>query len=162
MRPYFLSLLVAGLCLSSCRKSGAPVSTGVPSLEGNWRWVIQYNDGMFSGNYTGNPTGDTLTPQSTGVQEFLNMTADGSYAVVDNGATVQSGWYKIDTMIVPGPLNGGGAIGFLAFVRPGQPDSLVNHAIYGDTLAIFTMQLPPNGPGIMRKYVKVASEGLSN
>ncbi|HTJ14912.1 MAG TPA: hypothetical protein VL547_22900 [Dinghuibacter sp.] len=129
----WLSLLV--LACAACAKHHNTGTVIQSDVVGNWRWVMQHNDGDWAGNWSGPPLGDTLTPQRTGIQEILNLNVDGTYSVVDNGWTVQSGRYRFDTLLIPGgPVVQTGTALVLAFIRPGQLDSTVNHWIVGDTL----------------------------
>ena len=142
--------MAALTALAGCTKSRQ--TTAPSTLVGNWRWVMQVNDGMSTGTYTGPPLGDTLTPQSTGIQRTLTFNPDWSYAVVDNGQRVESGMYRFDTLIAPGPMNGPNIILFLAFVRPGLPDSVVNHGLSGDTLVTMTAEI--TSVGVASIYVR--------
>jgi hypothetical protein len=145
--------ILIGVLFLGCSKNHSTGTTIHSDVVGSWRWVMQHNDGDWAGNWSGPPLGDTLTPQSTGILEVLNLNANGTYAVVDNGRTVQSGLFHFDTLVSPGgPVGGAGPFLVLAFVKPGQPDSLVNHWISGDTL--FTDSMVITTVGVERTYVR--------
>ena len=83
--------ILIGVLFLGCTKQHSTGTTGTTvhsDVVGSWRWVMQHNDGDWAGNWSGPPLGDTLTPQSTGIQEVLNLNANGTYSVVDNGRTV--------------------------------------------------------------------------
>ena len=121
-------------------------------LIGTWTWVIQVNDGIYTGGYTGNPLGDTLTPGSTGIQETLTFDAGHEWIVTRNGQVAVTGMYKIDTLAIPMPAGATNPFLALDLMRPGEPDSVVNHVVYGDTLAISNMAI--GSVGVVRVYVR--------
>ena len=83
VRALSCSLLLALFIGSAgCKKSNADAgSNGTlnsTQLIGTWNWVMTYNNGISSGNFAGNPFGDTSTPASTGVQQLLTFTTVGT------------------------------------------------------------------------------------
>lgn len=81
MLPLFIVTL-----LISCKKESVTTS---PSIDGQWEWTIQYAD---------NPAFDS-TPLSTGINETLSFSANGTYSLVQNGLLVNAGTYKTTTSI---------------------------------------------------------------
>jgi hypothetical protein len=67
---------------SSCTKSA-----GQQNVKGEWVWTIQYAD---------NPAYNS-SPQSTGIQETLSFSNNGTYSLTQNGVIVNSGTYKTST-----------------------------------------------------------------
>lgn len=134
-RLRWLLLLIVPAVIYSCKKGSSVSVRSLPinaQLTGSWNWVLRYNNGISTGNYTGNPTGDSLTPANTGIHQTLNFSPDGTWNLVQNGTTTEQGNYKIDSALTPD-----GPIPFLDLIRAGSStDSLVNHDIHGDTLVL--------------------------
>lgn len=141
LRP-LVCLLFSGVLLASCKKDTTP-KTFDPNnaLSGQWKWVLQTDAKAINGIPF-----DTLTPQNTGYTEFLNMYGDSSWTQVRNGHTIQSGTYKLSTLLSPeGPIT------TLDMAHNGQ-DSLINHSISHDTL--YTSNMEFAGTYTVRVYVK--------
>ena len=126
-------LLLGFLSCVACNKDARYQRTG---LVGSWNWVLQYNNGISSGSFSGNPTGDSLTPASTGIRETLQFFADGQWTDTRNGVIFGMGTYKIDTIFTPA-----WPVAALDLVRADGTDSFVNHVIRGDTLTISDMKV---------------------
>jgi hypothetical protein len=140
-------LFVSSLACASCKKNvGDNSLTG--QLVGSWNWVLQHNNGIYSGNFTGNPFGDSSTPASTHIREVLTFTADGKWSVVRNGQFFEGGTCKIDSLQTPA----GWLVPALDLVKSNGADSLVNHVIRNDTLIISNMLITT--VGVDRIYVK--------
>ena len=156
----FLVFLACASCKKNAQQPGDPANTMVQQLLGTWNWVLQYNNGIYSGTFTGNPTGDSLTPASTGIHETLTFNTHSQWIVVQNGATVVEGSYKIASIDAPGPAGAARPLLALDLMRPGKPDSLVNHVIYQDTLVISNMLINP--VGVNRVYVRANASAPNN
>jgi len=147
----YLTLGFAFFICLSCRKNNSQNYVTNPLLApliGSWNWVIQHNNGIYSGNFTGNPFGDTLTPANTGISETLRFYANGEWTLLQNGVRVSSGIYKIKTALTPG-----GPVNMLDIVKAGESDSLVNHVVYKDTLTISNPRIVT--VGFNRVYVRL-------
>lgn len=147
------TLLIALLFFGCSKKKDSNVASS--DVIGSWKWVFQAGSAP---NWGGPTFGDTLTPENTGIQETLTFNPYGNYSVVENGRRVKFGSFKFETIIVPGAPNLGGPMTQLAFVVPGQPDSLVNHLVSHDSLYIMPM-LVTTGVTV-RIYVR--SGGVEN
>ena len=116
---------------TSCRKNEGKRSSNSDagsSLIGNWKWTLQTDARAIFG-----PPYDSLTPQNTGITEFLQINSDSTWIRTDNGATTGQGRIAMKILFTPGgPLN------TLDFINSIGQDSLVNHTLSttGDTLAI--------------------------
>jgi len=138
----FTCLIFAGIVWASCKKD-ATSKTFDPNnaLSGQWKWVLQTDAKAINGTPY-----DTLTPQNTGNNEFLNMYSDLSWTQVRNGHTLQSGTYKIIELLTPAwPISA------LDLVHNGK-DSTINHSISNDTL--YTSNMLYTGTYTVRVYVK--------
>jgi len=82
------------------------------------------------------------------ISETLRFYANGEWTLVQNGAKVSSGIYKINTALTPG-----GPVNMLDIVKAGKSDSLVNHVVYKDTLTISNPRIVT--VGFNRVYVRL-------
>ena len=145
-----LVLLLTFIGLGGCKKDNSANSAlngSTASLVGSWDWVLSYNNGISSGNYMGDPTGDSLTPASTGIYQTLTFNADWSWKLVQNGSLIGIGVFKMDTLFSPG-----GPIAMLDLIRLGGGDSIVNHVIVNDTLVISNPMIV--SVGVNKVYVR--------
>ena len=158
VRALSCSLLLALFIGSAgCKKSNADAgSNGTlnsTQLIGTWNWVMTYNNGIYSGNFAGNPTGDTSTPASTGVQQLLTFTTSGTWNLTQNNVPFEQGTFKIDTLFSPG-----GPIAMLDLIQHGGADSMVNHVVRNDTLILSNPHIITVG----RNWVYIRSTGQTN
>jgi hypothetical protein len=110
----------------SCKKDTQAHAGQHESLIGTWKWVRQTDAIAINGIPY-----DTLTPQNTGITQFLDLNADSTWALSQNNKVVNSGDFKISQALTPfGPIY------FLDFIGRNGSDSLVNHSISNDTLYI--------------------------
>lgn len=147
----YLILGFAFFICFSCKKDNSQNNALDPLLDplmGNWNWVIQHNNGIYTGGFTGNPFGDTLTPANTGISETLSFYANGEWTLLHNGLKVGSGIYKINQALTPG-----GPVNMLDIIKAGGTDSLVNHTVYKDTLIISNPKIIT--VGFNRVYVRL-------
>ena len=65
--------LVFALLLVGCKKDNKQPtdSNDKNALIGQWNWVLQFDDGFYSGNATSDPAVDSLTPANTGIHQTL-------------------------------------------------------------------------------------------
>jgi len=148
-----LLLLVFFIGSAGCKKSNAGTesnTTNSTQLIGSWNWVMTYNNGISSGNFAGNPFGDTSTPASTGVQQLLTFTTYGSWNLTQNNAPFEQGTFKIDTLFSPG-----GPIAMLDLIQIGGADSIVNHVLRNDTLILSNPHIVTVG----RNWVYIRNTG---
>jgi hypothetical protein len=135
-----IALLIAS---ASCKKSSAgnqhPETTSdslIAPLLGSWNWVLTVNNGFSSGNFTGDPFGDSTTPASTGITQTLTFNPDDSWFLVQNNSGLANGTFKITQVINPGGSLNEGPLLMLDLISAGGKDSIVNHCISHDTLVI--------------------------
>lgn len=142
MKPYVLYLVFGGLVLASCSKSKQADGNHDPRLEGKWKWVQKTNAEAINGTPY-----DTLTPQNTGMESFLNLNSDGSWSFTQNGIPVKGGYYKMLTVTTPA-----GPVEALDLADPRGKDSTLNHSISNDTL--YTSPTLYNGSYTVDVYTK--------
>lgn len=136
---YLLFFLILSVVIGvSCQKSGAGGSqtlnpNGDSSLVGAWKWVLQTDaKAVYGIPY------DSLTPQNTGIADYLQINSDSSWTQTDNGLQTGQGRITMKHFFSPaGPLFS------LDFTNGSGRDSLVNHTLSttGDTLVIFAEQI---------------------
>ena len=138
MRPFIPILILLSLSLIACHKSGSgsgpsPNYNGdSSSLIGQWKWILQTDAKAVYGTPY-----DSLTPQNTGITEYLLLGSDSSWSISDNGQVTGQGRFRMKLLLSPaGPVNS------LDFINHNQ-DSLVNHSLSnnGDTLTIFAEEI---------------------
>lgn len=81
MRITAILLLVA--LVTGCSKSNDSFDT---RLAGSWEWTSE-QPAIYASSI--------ITPQSTGIQEWLFFRSTGKYEIIRNGITVQEGSYKV-------------------------------------------------------------------
>ena len=124
----FLSLAIASACLLiACKKDKGSSSNSDPQVDvlaGEWRWVMHTESWAVNG-----PASITLTPQNTGITEFLHMNTDSTWFLVQNGLIVNGGNFKFIELLTPAwPIIS------LDFIGRSGKDSTVNHWLSNDTL----------------------------
>jgi hypothetical protein len=140
MKWYAFHLMFAGLLFTACSKSKQ--ADHDPLLEGKWKWIQKTDAEAINGIPY-----DTLTPQSTGLESFLNLNQDGSWSFTKNGIPVSGGYYKMLTVTTPeGPID------FLDLADQHGKDSTLNHSISNDTL--YTSSALYNGRYTVDIYTK--------
>lgn len=82
MKPLIPALFTLSMLILSCSKERQ--SSADKQLVGQWTW---------QSTSVGSPQ-NTLTPQSTGVQETLTLNSDKSWSKVKNGAVVDNGSFR--------------------------------------------------------------------
>jgi hypothetical protein len=142
---------------AGCKKNNAGTESNTTlnstQLIGSWNWVMTYNNGVSSGNFAGNPFGDTSTPASTGVQQILTFTTNGTWNLTENKAPFEQGTFKIDTLFSPD-----GPIAMLDLIQIGGADSMVNHALRNDTLILSNPHIVTVG----RNWVYIKNTGQTD
>lgn len=83
MKKIFLFSVFFSLLLYSCKKTSTQ-----PNIIGTWVWVVTSAD---------NPVYNS-TPLSTGINETLTFTNNGTYSISQNGTITNSGTYKLTTV----------------------------------------------------------------
>ena len=100
------------------------------SIIGSWRWILQYNDGNYSGNLSSFPGPDSLTPQNTGLEKTLIFYSDSVWSLVINGNITAGGRFSFKQILTPAwPIT------VLDLMNQNGQDSLVNHTLGCDTLS---------------------------
>lgn len=79
MKKFVMAAICTILIFSSCKKE-----VNSTTIAGKWIWTIQYSD---------NPAYNS-TPQSTGIQEIISFSTNGTYSLTQNSIVVNSGTYK--------------------------------------------------------------------
>lgn len=121
MQKLLLSFLISTLFFS-CKKSE---TSQADPVTGQWKWIIQQenNPAYFS------------TPATTGIQETLEFTTSGTYAVTQNSIVVNAGTYKT---AVAASIRDGSPVSSVLYSNGRVRDSVAYYVVRtsGDSLSL--------------------------
>ena len=158
MHRHILLIALITATIISCKKTSStgtqPTSGNIDSaLAGSWWWILTVNNGITSGNWSGNPTGDSVTPSSSGIYDILTFNANGTWSLTQNNDQVSQGTFKADNLLFPAGILTGLE---LDLTPTNGKDSILNFTLSHDTLTLSQPKIDSVG----RNWIYVRSAGV--